>query len=83
MQYSWLLDIDNVIETDDGDREATVKIYTGYGSGYQKGDIHDIRVNNVVSKKSKHSVMVACEAENLSFENIIQKNSNGTLFNEN
>ena len=76
------IDIDNVFETDNGDREATVKIYTGYGSGYQKGDIHDVRVSNVVSKKAKYSVMVACEAENLSFENIEQKNPNGTLFHE-
>lgn len=73
------IDIDSVIETDLGDREATVKIYTGYGSGYQKGDIHDIRVSNVVSKKAKYAVMVACEAENLSFENIEQKNPSGTL----
>ncbi|MBQ1979476.1 MAG: hypothetical protein II228_06420, partial [Alistipes sp.] len=76
------IDIDNVFETDNGDREATVKIYTGYGSGYQKGDIHNVRVSNVVSKKSKYSVMVACEAENLSFGNIEQKKSNGTLFYE-
>lgn len=77
------IDIDNVIETDDGDREATVKIYTGYGSGYQKGDIHDIRVKNVVSKKAKYAVMVACETENLSVENIEQENPNGILFYEN
>jgi hypothetical protein len=77
------VDIENVIETDEGGREATVKIYTGYGSGYNSGDIHDIRVKNVVSKKAKHAVMVACEAENLSFENITQENPEGTLFYEN
>ena len=76
------IDINNVFETDNGDREATVKIYTGYGSGYQKGDIHNVRVSNVVSKKAKYSVMVACETENLSFENIEQKNPDGTLFYE-
>ena len=76
------IDIDGVIETGQGDREATVKIYTGYGRGYQKGDIHDVRVNNVVSKKAKYAVMVACEAEQLSFEHIEQQNPDGTLFYE-
>lgn len=75
------IDIENIIETDDGDREATVKIYTGYGSGYHKGDIHDIRVKNVKSAKAKYAVMVACEPERLTLENIVQNNPAGeTVF---
>lgn len=73
------IDIENVIETDDGDREATVKIYTGYGDGYNKGDIHDIRVKNVTSEKAKYAVMVACEPENLTLENLVQNNPDGEV----
>ncbi len=76
------IDIENVVETTDGDREATVKIYTGYGDGYNKGDIHDIRVKNVVSEKAKYAVMVACEPKNVTFENIVQNNPDGTVFFE-
>ena len=71
------IDIENVIETDDCDREATVKVYTGYGDGYNKGDIHDIRIDKVVSKKAKYAVMIACEAENLVLNGIVQKNPDG------
>ena len=76
------IDIENVVETGEGDREATVKIYTGYGDGYNKGDIHDIRVNNVVSEKAKYAVMVACDAENLTLENIAQNNPDCKLIFE-
>lgn len=72
------VDIENVVETQESDREATVKIYTGYGTGYTKGDIHDIRIRRVVSKKAKHALMIACEAESLSFEDIVQENPEGT-----
>ena len=76
------IDISNVKETDEGRREATVKVYTGYGDGYVKGDIHDIRISNVTSKKAKYAVMVACEAENLTTENIVQNNPDGKTFYE-
>lgn len=71
------IDIENIIETTDGDREATVKIYTGYGDGYNKGDIHDVRVNTVVSEKAQYAVMIACEPENITLENITQNNPSG------
>lgn len=74
------IDISNVVEPEtDGGREATVKVYTGYGDGYNAGDIHDIRISNIVSKKSDYTVMVKCNAENLTIENIEQHNPNGKL----
>lgn len=74
------IEISNVKETDEGGREATVKVYTGYGDGYNKGDIHDIKITDVVSEKAKYAVMVACEAENLSAESIVQNNPEGDLY---
>lgn len=71
--------IKDIYETSEGGREATVKIYTGYADGYNAGDIHDIKVENVTSQKAKYAVMVAADIENVSFENIVQKNPDGKL----
>ena len=68
-------------ETSEGGREATVKVYTGYGDGYVKGDIHDIKISNVISEKAKYSLMVSCDPENLISENIVQNNPDGKLHN--
>lgn len=73
------IEISNIKETCEGEREATVKIYTGYGDGYVRGDIHDIKISNVVSEKAKYALMVACEPQDLTSENIVQKNPNGML----
>ena len=73
------IEISNVKETDEGGREATVKVYTGYGDGYVKGDIHDIKISNVISQKAKYALMSACESENLTFENIVQNNPDGKI----
>ena len=75
------IEISNVKETCEGGREATVKIYTGYGDGYVKGDIHDIKISNVISEKARYALMVACESENLISENIVQNNSDGKIHN--
>jgi len=74
--------ISNVKETGEGGREATVKVYTGYGDGYNKGDIHDIEIDNVVSNIANYAVMVNCDTDNLSAENIVQNNSDGKTFFE-
>ncbi len=73
------IEISDVIETGEGDREATVKIYTGYGDGYNKGDIYNIKIDNVVSEKAKYALMLACEAENIEYSNIKQNNTQGKL----
>lgn len=75
------IEITNIKDVTEGNREATVKIYTGYGEGFCKGDIHDIKVDNVVSNFSKYAVMVDCEPENLTVENIVQNNHDGWLTN--
>ena len=74
------IEISKVKETNEGGREATVKIYTGYGDGYNAGDIHDIKVNDVISEKAKYALMVNCELENLISENIVQRNPEGEIY---
>jgi len=74
------IEISNVKETDEGGRQATVKIYTGYGDGYNAGDIHDIKIRDIVSQKAKYALMVACETENLTVDNITQNNPDGEVF---
>ena len=71
------IEISNVKETGEGGRKATVKIYTGYGDGYSSGDIHDIKISNVVSEKAQYALLVKCETENLKVESIIQNNPEG------
>jgi hypothetical protein len=74
------IEISNVEETGEGGREATVKIYTGYGDGYNTGDIHNVRISNVISEKAKYALMVQCEAENIATQNIVQKNPEGEIY---
>jgi len=76
------IDISDVIETQEGGREATVKIYTGYGDGYRAGDIRDITVKNIVSNAAKYALMVACETGALHTEGIVQNNPDGEIFFE-
>ena len=47
---------------------------------YRKADIHDVRVNNMVSEKVKCAVMVACDPANLTLENVVQNNLEGETF---
>ena len=72
------IEIENITETTAGNREATVKIYTGYGDGYHKGDIHDIQVRNVVSNIAQNAIMIKCLVENITLENITQNTPCGT-----
>ena len=64
------------------EKNSTVKIYTGYGTGYQAGDIHDISVKNVTARMSKYAVQISAEVENITLENIVQNNPQGKLTNE-
>lgn len=72
--------IDNVPEEAEGGRVSTVKIYTGYGDGYRKGDLHDITVSNVKSSMARYSVEIDAETENVSLYHIEQNNENGERF---
>lgn len=76
------IEISNVKETSAGGREATVKVYTGYGEGYHSGDIHDIKISDVTSEKAKYALIIACEAENITVKNITQNNPEGETYFE-
>lgn len=69
--------IENVEEQHEGYRESTVKIYTGYGDGYNAGDLHDITVRNVTGRMSKYAVQTNAEVANVTLENITQLNPEG------
>ncbi len=71
------IDISDIRESGEGDREATVKIYTGYGGGYKSGDIRDIRISNVVSNIAETAVLIRCDAANVTAENIEQNRPGG------
>lgn len=60
-------------------REATVKIYTGYGDGYRENDLHDITVTNVMSSISQSAVMCNAKVNNIILKNI--QNKSGTKYN--
>lgn len=55
-------------------RQATVKIYTGYGSGYTRGDIHDITVSDIRTTYAQYSVFCNAEVENVLLRNITAEN---------
>lgn len=71
--------IEEVHESNDGQRESTVKIYTGYGDGYNAGDIHNITVKNITSEVAKYAVQIAADVSNVTLENIVQNNPDGEL----
>jgi len=51
-------------------RESTIKIYTGYGTDYNPGDIHDVTVKNVKAKYADAAVYCNCQVKNVVLENI-------------
>lgn len=71
--------IDTIKESKQGSRTAIVSIYTGYGDGYNSGDIHDIEVSNVTSETAKYAVEVNAEVKDVIIDNIVQNNPDGEL----
>ncbi len=76
------IDISNVKETKEGERSATVMVYTGYGDGYNAGDIHDIKIRDVTAETAKYALLIQCEAEGLVTENILQNNPKGEIISK-
>lgn len=62
-----------------------VEIYTGYGTGYTKGDLHDITVENVTARcnyfrdQPKAGVAVRADVKDVVIKNVVQ-NGTGTRF---
>lgn len=72
--------IDGVREPVPSGREACVKIYTGYGTGYQPGNLHDIVVRNVSSLGAQYAVMVKADVDNVAFSGIQQAKQAGKVY---
>lgn len=68
------IEISDVIEEKKGSREATVKIYTGYGDNYSQSDLNNIKVENVRSYISDFSVMCNAKVDKVVLKNISQHN---------
>lgn len=68
--------IKNIEEKGRSQREAVVKIYTGYGSGYKKGNLSNICVSDVVSTGARYAVMVKADVKDVAVRNIKQLRKN-------
>ncbi|MEI6070720.1 MAG: hypothetical protein WCS31_02925 [Verrucomicrobiae bacterium] len=66
--------IDQVTEDIPSSRECCVKIYTGYGAGYKKGNLRNIVITNVISKGARFAVMVKAAVKDVQFFHIKQLN---------
>lgn len=74
------IEIRDIIEDTVGNREATVKIYTGYGENYNDNDLHNITVNNVETKIADYSVLCNTKVNNVVLKNIKQMNPEKSRF---
>ncbi len=66
------IEIDNVYEPVESERHSVVKIYTGFGDGYTKGNLRNIKVRNVVSRGARWAVEVKADVQNVEISNIKQ-----------
>lgn len=70
--------IENVVEESPSTRQACVSIYTGYGTGYRKGNLRNIRVRHVVSRGARYAVQVNAAVRDVHFSDIRQLNPAGS-----
>jgi hypothetical protein len=73
------ISIEGVVEPSPSMREACVKLYTGYGSGYTRGNLRNITVRNVTSRGAKYAVMVKADVVDVSFAEIRQFRAGAVL----
>lgn len=72
------ISIENVVEASPSCRESCVKIYTGYGSGYRKGNLRNIAVRNVTAHGAHSAVVVKAAVTDVCLTGIRQLISEGT-----
>ena len=65
--------IRDVREGGEGEQGSAVKIYTGYGGGYNDGDLHDITVDGVTSRVSNYAVECNTKVRDVVLSNIVQR----------
>ncbi len=74
------IDIKNIEDIGEGNRSATVMLYTGYGENYADNDIHDINIYGVHSRFSKYAVHINTKVHNVTVSDILQENKEGSLY---
>lgn len=62
--------IERVHEEAPSDREACVKIYTGYGHGYVSGNLRRIIVRDVIARGASCAVMIRAQVDELQIDGI-------------
>lgn len=72
--------ISDILEADEGSRESTVKLYTGYGIGYEANDLHDITVENVTAKYARSAVLCNTKMDRILFKNICHQREEREVF---
>lgn len=69
--------IENVVEDSPSSRESCVKIYTGYGSGYRKGNLRNIAVRNVTARGAHYAVVIKAAVTDVCLTGIRQLGTEG------
>ncbi len=75
------IEIENICEPTVSERYSVVKIYTGYGKGYKKGNLRNIKVKNVVSRGAEWAVELKADVKDVEIEDVYQFNPKGTKTN--
>lgn len=70
----------DVVEGDKGSRESTIKLYAGYGTGYQENDLHDITVENVIGKFARNTILCNTKMNGVRFKNICHRKADTEIF---
>ena len=71
------INISDVDEAPTGGRAATVSIYTGYGDGYNPGDLHDIYIDGVHATQARAAVEIRADVKNVQVKNIVNDDNSG------
>ena len=71
--------IDGFREAAASEREAVVKIYTGYGKSYKPGNLRNIAVNDVLSVGARWAVMIKADVKDVSFAKVLQQRAGGAV----
>ncbi len=58
-------------------RLAIVGSYQGYASGYRAGDLHTIRINNIVSTSAEKAIVFNDVVADVWINDVVQKRENG------
>ena len=64
-------------EAPEGARTATVSIYTGYGTGYTAGDIHDIYVEGIHATQARYALEVRADVRGIKAKDITNTKNDG------